>query len=122
MLKKINEINIRIWVPHFKEMLYFDSIIDATDDNRFYLDDNIIMYQVDLSDKKGDQIWECDIVKCLKDSCKINPVYVNSPVFFENGSYRITEVVGGMVPTNILCGRKDIEKIGNIFENPDLLK
>ncbi len=82
----------------------------AISDAHWNENDLILMQYTGLQDKNGKDIYEGDIVrsKILSGEIKINEIV------FEYGAYRI-----GLQQLNI---QKDIEIIGNIYENKNLLK
>jgi uncharacterized phage protein (TIGR01671 family) len=83
------------------------------------LEPNVILLQfTGLKDKNGKEIYEGDVVKCLNGS---QGVFVWSNKL---GMWRIdtTQTIGGWShPTEGFDG-DTLEVIGNIYENPELLK
>ena len=63
-----------------------------------------------LTDKKGKEIYEGDIVKCILG---------NKPIVFHDCQYWLGETLDDLFVANL---RYDIEVIGNIHENPELLE
>lgn len=66
-----------------------------------------------LFDREGREICEGDIVKGPSGS---SDEIVNKPVYFKSGCFEWDD--------NVLCfpGREEIEIVGNIYENPELIK
>lgn len=135
------EIKFRAWDRHGKRMVDWDNMENSSD---FTLaeafermeDLYIVMQFTGLKDKKGKEIYEADIMKIGSGWSEDNE-YV---VFF-NGKYVLMEVgwetrieslkekykgepfllFQAMTTTN-LCDNPHLEVIGNVWENPDLLK
>lgn len=116
------------WSPHIirgSEKPDLDSLLDdyfhqeiiggnytVTDWSDFYGIDNLIVLQwTGLFDKKGVEIFEGDLVKMIDEVCKI--IYNNCTASFD------FMYAGGDCES--LEDIEDIEVIGNIFENPELL-
>jgi len=86
--------------------------------------DIVLMQYTGLKDKNGKDIYEGDIVKYTSWENKYNIkefIYVRE-VKFKNGRFF-------PLPSDNICedgwysyGTKDFEVIGNVFENPELLK
>jgi uncharacterized phage protein (TIGR01671 family) len=109
----MREIKFRMWQPIIKEMfshgmIFYAGAIDAHNKQEI-----ILMQYTGLKDKNGKEIYEGDILK--------NPRYEESYVVEyhgdgyvgwgddrRSGCYLITD--------------EDIEIIGNIHENPELIK
>lgn len=81
-----------------------------------------------LKDKNGKEIYKGDIVHCLEVSTNITREYV-SEVFFEGGCWLVHEskvcdvelyLYDNSNPTKIPL--TEIEVLGNIYENPELLE
>ena len=117
----MREIKFRAWDPIEKKMWYPDAVskegrgmhcaICWQTDWKY----DPIMQCTGLKDKNGKEIYDSDLVKCRPFGEElVCQVVVNLPVcglLFENG----------VLPLNV--ARMDIaEIIGNIYENPELLK
>lgn len=144
------EIKFRIYDTDEKEMFYQEDI-DYIDINNeiayinqdgggydylidFVYGDGKLMQYTGLKDKNGKEIYEGDILrcKCLKkcklDSCAEKVIqYKNSIIeWWESGcnlGYRLRDSKGKTMmikPTHLRT--MEVEVIGNIYENPELLE
>lgn len=123
----MREIKFRVWDTYNKEMLelkelnyeYGEPAIRTTMySNYFGPSDMILMQYVGLKDKNGKEIYEGDIVQILGGE-------------YEQGFYEWDEKVQikdliydgfNLMMTISQIGNQAIEIIGNIYENPELLK
>lgn len=105
----MREIKFRAWFVSTKEMVYNYLALNA-DQNKF-----IPMQYIGKKDKNGKEIYEDDIIKCV-----VNGIVTNSVVKMKNGRW-IGENKGKAQDDNIFM-IKDIEVIGNKFENFELLQ
>jgi uncharacterized phage protein (TIGR01671 family) len=115
------EFKFRVWDIKNKSWVDDTCGIDIVDGRLFqnvanhlpYEDmDNFIIQQfTGLKDKNGKEIYEGDIVIFDTFNCLIE---------FDYGQFWIKQVKG--LRFDIYLRDKKIEVIGNIFENPDLLK
>ena len=80
-------------------------------------DECIVQQYTGLKDKNGIEIYEGDIVKATSDQYK-NENFVGK-VIFDEGCF-LTWINKNDIRG--IWGEDDIEVIGNIFENPELLK
>jgi len=71
------------------------------------------MQYTGLKDKNGKEIYEGDIVKIEG--------FINHVVGFEDGAFRWMNV-GPYLPIAERISERECEVIGNIYENPELLK
>ena len=84
-----------------------------------YNDDYILMQFTGLIDKNGKEVYEGDIV--IHDSEKIVVSYgIQSVDAFEGAGFNLWSFYGEKLGGFRL--QSEIEIIGNIFENPELLK
>lgn len=150
MLLMSREIKFRIYDTDEKQMFYQEDI-DYIDINNeiayinqdgggydylidFVYGDGKLMQYTGLKDKNGKEIYEGDILrcKCLKkcklDSCAEKVIqYKNSIIeWWESGcnlGYRLRDSKGKTMmikPTHLRT--MEVEVIGNIYENPELLE
>jgi len=117
------EIRFRRWAKHCSEMVYscgvylenFFRVID--DDIADGTDKYIIMQYTGLNDKNGNGIYEDDVVCC--DWLKRH-----YPVFWDknNCSFKLKTRNEVNNASLTIWNKDEIEVIGNIHENPELLK
>jgi uncharacterized phage protein (TIGR01671 family) len=86
-------------------------------------DDYIFMQYTGLRDKNGIEIYEVDILKRYEIPLSESPLFsviYDAPCFCFQRFHKkgIDEELVGIVPWRIL----DMEVIGNIYENPELIK
>lgn len=97
---------------------FLQDVKDCADENGY---DFILMQFTGLLDKNGKEICEGDIVKYyVKDEDK----YYTNLVSFERGVFTIGDWINypiGIAQKLWYC-KNNIEVIGNIYENPELIK
>jgi uncharacterized phage protein (TIGR01671 family) len=111
------EIKFRDWDPETKEMQYFN--LDQYDRTVHDAYGNIMQF-TGLLDKNGKEIYEGDIVNAQYN---ISSFFKKVCVYFENGCFYVDDK---NPKQNLSIGyffreKKEIEVIGNIYENPELL-
>lgn len=78
----------------------------------------ILLEYTGLNDKKGKEIYEGDILKVLIDEIQEDMrQYENYQVNFREGCFAVNDLAIGENYSS-----RELEVIGNIFENPELLK
>ncbi len=98
------------WVVARGENWKFDTTEDGNDE------DIIIMQYTGLKDKNENEIYEGDIVKVTLSDDGDKQEWMEAQVFFENGAFKLVNE-SFSVSVDSVC-----EVIGNIYENPELLK
>ena len=122
----MREIKFRCWNKENKEMLdveylHWDdctrefSIRTTMYTDYFDIEDMILMQYVGLHDKDGKEIYEGDIVKANWFDKK----EVIGEIYFSMGCFILTN---SSVSDNQLFIFKNLEVIGNIYKNPELLE
>ena len=131
----MREIKFRAWHKFAKQMLYMDKHTKLTfywDCGGWLMDEGIsraistevgiLMQYTGLHDKNGKEIYEGDIIKGLRDadldySQEITQVEYRGSAFVEGYFGRPLDVY-----TSSYHYGNTLEVIGNIYENPELLK
>lgn len=115
----MREIKFRAWDSENKKMdtpailmcRYYDHVY------RCICDDNeslILMQYTGLTDRNGEEIYEGDLIKCKRIDVNIVASVVFSP---ERAIFGLSLM--GVAPFSEF---KNLEIIGNIYEDPELLK
>lgn len=130
----MREIKFRFWNRKTKQMASWDDMENGTSSRLcsefedIRNEENEIMQYTGLKDKNGKEIYEGDILNSVHKnqhgtfnkivSVKENEFYVG------NGEYDEETIVGGwLIETEDFFHELDsFEIIGNIYENPELLK
>ena len=100
-------------------------IINPMDENTAYpIDTETICQYTGLTDKNGNKIWENDICYNVIDKCVIcYGIYDNNSYCEEHmGFYINWEKLKNKYRQDIGYWTSEIEVIGNIFDNPELLE
>jgi len=128
----MREIKFRAWAKKDKIMVEdielgkFDDgyVLDAVDcKNDTYIDDFEWMQYTGLKDKKGKEIYEGDICKFNCDWDGRDWKGVVGQVMFYESRFELTDKNGdSYVGLGRIYGPFNIEIIGNIYENPELVK
>lgn len=128
----MREIKFRVWDKKFNMMLGFKSVdinfnegkIEvATDTLRYeevYTDeigDFVLMQYTNLKDKNGKEIYEGDILKVKLDDGEEVNLYVK----YVKGEYRVVNEGKWEDSLYAYMYFGDVEVVGNIYENKDLI-
>lgn len=130
----MKEIKFRSWLKEEKRML-FEFIMDSPAETESKT--HVLMQYTGLNDKNETPIYEGDILKCKRTKIhhkdefdwagEIETFFKNSVIewwqSFTNIGYRLRDVNGKtmMVKPSSLS-KMEVEAIGNIYENPELLE
>lgn len=127
----MREIKFRVWDKKFNMMLGFKSVyinfdegkIEVTTDTLRYeevytdeIEDFVLMQYTNLKDKNGKEIYEGDILKVKLDDGEAN-LYVK----YTNGEYRVVNEGKWEDSLYAYMYFGDVEIVGNIYENEDLI-
>ena len=107
----------KIWLPAVKKMTHALSIYDWVQGglNGNLSNGDIFLQYTSLSDKNGREIYEGDIAKyCDFDE----PVFVR---ISENRGEWVIDMDKGTTWRHLWASHLNMEIIGNIYENPELL-
>tara|TARA_R110000868_G_scaffold125265_3_gene331028 strand:- start:7710 stop:8084 length:375 start_codon:yes stop_codon:yes gene_type:complete len=121
----MREIKFRAWHPESKSMTVFDlekaskdqyiaSHVCALLSNTHIEGKGLMMQFTGLTDKNGAEIYEGDIVKHIKG-------YVWAVIFETNESRFALKCKAPLIRPLFKDRASNLEVIGNIYENPDLL-
>ena len=115
---------VRVWDDVLNEMLYgrveqFDDMLGFRFEKHLETENPIYMWSTGLKDKNKKEIYEGDIVKANLRFFDI--VDQKCRVIFHNGSFGL-QYGYSLDYFKPLATWDDIEVIGNIYENPELLK
>lgn len=110
----MREIKFRTWNPNSKKMgnLFCSSVING--ETIRGLGDCILMQYTSLKDENDKEIYEGDIVRLPGRS-------YGDKIYDEEISQVEWDVFGFYIARQGACSWSEMEVIGNIYENPDLL-
>jgi len=117
----MREIKFRVWCKEGPSMLDWDYLINEPDFADFMKGAHVedayysrLMQYTGLKDKNGKEIYEGDVIVVIEWNRKYNVVFERG-MFKASGSTTFSLVTA----TN---GELSCQVIGNIYENPELLK
>ena len=126
------EIKFRVWEkeqfgPHEREM-YYVTLNELLFSDGYYLsslgeevDDNIVMQYTGLHDKNGKEIYEGDVVKA---NIRHKDIEIIGRVHMPKSCWVVTfkNPLNGYYNNRRTAEFNELEILGNIYENPNLLK
>ena len=108
-----------LWKKKYKSNKWFISCFPDKDDNEevYVIDINTLCQYTGLTDKNGNKIWENDVVRneYERNGFQTLKIYYST----ENAKYVLMNAYKMFTDFDSLLGQ--LEVIGNIFDNPELL-
>lgn len=89
--------------------------VDVVKNKTYFYDisDYVLLQFTELCDKNGEKLFDGDVCQDCRDLMTI---------YFENGCFYVKYHRANLNPGYLFRVIEEIEKIGNIYENPDLLE
>lgn len=113
----MRDIKFRAWNEVLEKMYSWNEFLNTNMKQTFIAPEStamILMQYTGLKDKNGKEIYEGDIVKA-----KFFEKHITGKIEFALGAFFVT---GSEVSDNQMFIFNDFEVIGNIYNNPELLK
>lgn len=134
----MREVKFRAWDTKHKKWYGIDVLIDGNGnpcyydnyDNLIPMEDCEIVFYTGIKDKEGKEIYCGDIIKISRtaineDSPTITDVYFHRGAFrwrHNDGSGSVVDFNSVVVLEGMESITQDVEIIGNVFENPELIE
>lgn len=124
------EIKFRMWNDYDKKMIHWNELLEKNLANIFTIPsyNKWLMQYIELHDKNGKEIYEGDIVKITENILKqkvirLKPIIADIEWSEEYLTYILitTSVKDAFESLTDYLDEYDIEVIGNIYDNPELL-
>jgi len=116
----MREIKFRAWNKELKHMTGLDVESVGDYDSRYFKDGYVLMQYTGLKDKNGKEIYEGDIVVLDKKLLENNGrLITGTEVVFSDGKFALKNFWD---ISRQLIKDYNYEIIGNIYENPNLIK
>jgi uncharacterized phage protein (TIGR01671 family) len=110
------EIKLRAWRKDLKCMVPWDTLLLSYELHEIFQDPDIVpLLCTGLNDKNGKEIYEGDILSWEKGTGEVS---YDSYMFRVNGFYDPSQDI----PWDIFAEGAEYKVIGNIYENPELMK
>ena len=93
------------------------------DEDKIYINDFILLEYAGLKDKNSVEIYECNIIQ-IPDNYNVYGMNAGEKyeVYYAFGSFRLKPKYSDTAKGFLLEESEEIEVIGNIYENPELLE
>ena len=116
-------IKFRAWDGKYKVMTACVTLSDLSNGFKgLYSSNDIVMQFTGLLDRYGKEIWEGDVIRVVIENKYLNQDYLGEIKWIEKGgAFYVEDVPRGVVLFSMLTPDQ-LEVIGNIYSNPELLK
>ena len=118
MQDNLDRFHFRIWCKALKKVMYGNAIT-TIECAMQYKNDYILMQSTGLKDNNGKLIFEGDIITFTDLSIP----FKKASIYFEKGCFYADDKnpVGNVSLGYLVYNKRDVEIIGNIYDNPELL-